>query len=277
MFEICAIFKNEARYLREWVEFHLLQGFDHFRLYDNGSSDDSTAVLSPYVECGVVSLRSWDAPLRDGWSHQIEAYRDCLASSQGAEWVGFIDTDEFLYSGTEDRFVDALSQYAEYPGVVIPWTVFGSAGLVEDDGGLVIERFTRCGRAPDSLVKSVIRVSHGFEITSEGGVHTFLPRDRQGRYPVSEAGLEVPVKKNIFGLTSHVFRCNHYPVKSREEFCRKVEKGREYLGGRFDTPVDEYLARFDKNEIEDVQIQRFVPKLKNALGLSLSQDRLVKL
>ncbi|WP_281510165.1 glycosyltransferase family 92 protein [Muribaculum gordoncarteri] len=35
MFAICAIFRNEARYMREWIEYHLLIGVDHIFLYNN--------------------------------------------------------------------------------------------------------------------------------------------------------------------------------------------------------------------------------------------------
>ena len=37
---ICAIFKNEAPFLKEWLEFHLMLGIDHFYLYNNNSEDD---------------------------------------------------------------------------------------------------------------------------------------------------------------------------------------------------------------------------------------------
>ena len=32
---ICAIYRDEAPYLREWIEFHRLVGVEHFFLYDN--------------------------------------------------------------------------------------------------------------------------------------------------------------------------------------------------------------------------------------------------
>ena len=37
---VCAIFKNEALYLREWLEFNHLVGIEHFFLYNNFSDDD---------------------------------------------------------------------------------------------------------------------------------------------------------------------------------------------------------------------------------------------
>ena len=36
---ICAIFKDEAPYLLEWLAFHRMIGVDLFVLYDNGSND----------------------------------------------------------------------------------------------------------------------------------------------------------------------------------------------------------------------------------------------
>ena len=34
---VCAIFKNEAPYLKEWIEFNHLVGVEHFYLYNNNS------------------------------------------------------------------------------------------------------------------------------------------------------------------------------------------------------------------------------------------------
>ena len=47
---IVAIFKDEGKYLKEWLDYHLLAGVDHFYLYNNDSSDDYAEVLAPYVE-----------------------------------------------------------------------------------------------------------------------------------------------------------------------------------------------------------------------------------
>ena len=32
---ICAIFKDEEEFLKEWLEFHLLVGIEHFYMYNN--------------------------------------------------------------------------------------------------------------------------------------------------------------------------------------------------------------------------------------------------
>lgn len=47
--------KNEKPYLKEWLEYHLLQGVEHFYLCDNGSTDGTDAYLEPYVAKGVIT------------------------------------------------------------------------------------------------------------------------------------------------------------------------------------------------------------------------------
>ena len=59
---ICAIYRNEAPYLREWVEFHRLAGVERFFLYDNRSTDEHREVLAPRIEDGTVVVREWPDP-----------------------------------------------------------------------------------------------------------------------------------------------------------------------------------------------------------------------
>ena len=49
----CTIYRDDADYLGEWIEFHRLVGVERFVLYDNGSTDDHLDVLAPYLEEGA--------------------------------------------------------------------------------------------------------------------------------------------------------------------------------------------------------------------------------
>jgi hypothetical protein len=53
---ICAIFQDEAPYLKEWIEFHRLVGVEHFYLYNHRSRDHYQEVLKPYILSGLVEL-----------------------------------------------------------------------------------------------------------------------------------------------------------------------------------------------------------------------------
>jgi hypothetical protein len=42
---VCAIFKDEAPYLLEWIAFHRMVGIDLLVLYDNGSTDGGPELI----------------------------------------------------------------------------------------------------------------------------------------------------------------------------------------------------------------------------------------
>ena len=46
----CIIIKNEAEYIKEWIDFHLLVGFDKIILYDNESNDNLKQKLENYIK-----------------------------------------------------------------------------------------------------------------------------------------------------------------------------------------------------------------------------------
>ena len=56
---LCLIFKNEAPFLKEWLDYHLTVGVEHFYLYNNSSDDDFKRVLEPYIKKGTVALIDW--------------------------------------------------------------------------------------------------------------------------------------------------------------------------------------------------------------------------
>ena len=64
---VTAIFRDEAPYLREWIEYHKLLGVEHFYLYNNLSQDKCNEVLAPYVKNGEVDLIEWP----ESWSPGI--------------------------------------------------------------------------------------------------------------------------------------------------------------------------------------------------------------
>ena len=89
---VCAIFKNEGPILKEWIEYHLLVGVDHFFLYNNFSDDNYREILAPYIERGIVDLIDWPVP-----QGQFPAYEDCWQKfRETTRWIALIDLNEFL-------------------------------------------------------------------------------------------------------------------------------------------------------------------------------------
>lgn len=124
---VCAVFKNEAPYLKEWIEYHQLIGVNHFYLYDCGSTDNFTRILRPYIRKGVVTLTRWPEFCKENadclfkWAlmTQIPAYENALLlhAVKETEWLTFLNVDEFLVPMHGNRITDVLDRYQEYSGV----------------------------------------------------------------------------------------------------------------------------------------------------------------
>ncbi len=101
---ICAIFRDEDRFLREWIEFHLCHGFEHIFLFaDRPSNITCTSLLlQPYIESGHITLDR-GVPTTDP---QIPTYNVCLQRyGPRARWIAFIDIDEFLFPSNPSESV----------------------------------------------------------------------------------------------------------------------------------------------------------------------------
>ena len=144
---VVAIFKDEGKYLREWLDYHLLAGVEHFYLYNNDSSDDYAEVLAPYVENNLVTLTDWS-----GRFVMYSAYNDAIARHRfDCRYMAFIDLDEFIFPKTNQSIVEVVDEvFSRDPNAAalgINWQIFGSNGEEKADYSRgVLERFTR--RAP---------------------------------------------------------------------------------------------------------------------------------
>lgn len=135
---ICAIFKNEARYLQEWIEYHRLIGIEHFYLYNNCSTDNYQDILQPYIKSGIVTLTDWPHP-----KAQMPVYNHCLKIHQkDVSWLGFIDLDEFIVLNHYKNIGIWLQKHRRLPMALIYWKIFSSNGVFsEKKNALVTETY----------------------------------------------------------------------------------------------------------------------------------------
>jgi len=252
----CMTYSNHASYIREWIEFHRLVGFERFFLYDNGSTDDHEAVLRPYVEEGIVIVHS-----RPGPAEQYPSFRDCLHRHRDdARWIAFIDIDEFLFSPRGRPVPDILADYEEFPAVGVNQALFGTGGHVERPDGLVIESYLyRSGNPAVRMVKNIVDPRRTTDVMN---AHVF----------VHTGGERVDVLKRPFrGRDSEevIFsrlRINHYYTKSRAEMEEKWARAEADTGNMRTREHLEHHLGNESRFLRDETILQFVPRLKAALG-----------
>lgn len=288
---VCAMFKDEAPYLAEWIEFHKLVGIEHFYLYDDRSEDSSRAVLEPWVRAGVVTLT--DCPVALAAGGQSRVYADGLKRARGhARWLAFIDVDEFLFSPERESLAEMLADYERHPGVLVNWQVYGSYGLETTPPGLVIESFLTRARTSwvrNQRVKSIVdptralhcRGPHFFEYADgalavtenhqpvriiEGYSSGRELKRKLARFPLTRLDPYAVRRSSVRRVSVQRLRINHYAVKSRQEFSEKIARhAPAAAGGRRSRVTPRYFAYHDRNEVRDALLAEYAPLVRSRL------------
>lgn len=127
---LVAVAKNENKYIKEWLDYHLNLGFDLIYLVDNGNNG---------------TLDSLDARIKiikdNQGAIQLKAYNAIYGQLKLGDVMCVLDIDEFLSLDTNiDRFVRENLQDCDC--LRLSWQVYGDCGNVKYEKKPVLERFT---------------------------------------------------------------------------------------------------------------------------------------
>lgn len=262
---VLAIFKNEAKYLKEWIEFHKIVGVEHFYLYNNNSEDNYLSVLKPYIDEGTVTLVQW--PKNQA---QMESYQDGITRFKSeSEWIGIIDIDEFVIPNDMDNVYDFLKDF-NCPAVVIYWKYFGASGRIDRrKTGLVAEDFTVSWRKYADIGKCFFNTKYDIDFSDKknGSFHHFLWANYRGkRIPPKNAFGKVCLPEyhpipHTADITHFPIQINHYFTKSYNEYLEKKSKGDVYF--KVNPHTLDYFYRHDKKgQSVDYHAYKYLIKLK---------------
>jgi hypothetical protein len=244
---VCAIFKNEAPWLKEWLIYHCdVLGAERFYLYNNDSTDEYLKILQPYIEKGIVELIDWSCsdpnhflPSEDPapWSGaQIGAYNDCLKNKalKKAKWVAMIDIDEFIVPVHGIKSFYRFLHHAEKKRkgtIKIPWRIFGTSHVIElKPGELLTEKLKF--RADDSHYwHNWAKSLHRPEGVQYCHIHDAVKMTPHFRREMSDP---------------NELRIHHYWTRT-EKFCREKRKEGDF-------------SAF--NQVEDDVFLQYVPSLR---------------
>jgi len=223
-----AIVKDEASYIEEWLCYHLRLGFEHFVVFDNGSSDNTAEVLKPYINYGVVTYVHW--PLFPG---QMDAYGFALrAFGHLTEWMSFFDPDEFYVLKKHATLVELLAG-VDADQLLVFWKMFGHSGHRARPPGLVVAEYAHCEDSLIGITKSIVRPS----ATEVAFVHNCLTTT--GR-TVNDRGQTLREDwRHEQPFRSEELVCiNHYFTRSYEEYAAKIQRGQ--VDGRSEKKLEPF-------------------------------------
>ncbi len=243
--------KDEADYILEWIEYYLLQGVEHFYVYNNNGTDNTEELLKPYIDKGIVTWHVYP-----GKSKQREIYNNALKKYRfETRWMGFIDVDEFIVSPSYIPLSDILKNYEAYNQLSIPFICYGTSGHQHKTNDLVIERFTRHGKV-ERFCKSIVNPRK--TVAADVHLHAVLGKSVDEKFDL----LYGSYPQNP---TANILRINHYVTKSVEEAMAKLQKGGSSRSAKI-YQKSNWFEKANHNEETDDIMAPYIPILKQKLG-----------
>ena len=264
---VVAIMKNESPYVKEWLNYHIWAGVEHFYIYNNDDNPDALQeVLKPYIDAGLVTHIFYP-----GKARQYEAYNDAVQNFRFfCRYMAFIDADEFIFPQSDKSIVEVVDELlADKPNaaaLAISRLEFGSNYQDNADFSRgVLERFTRRASDSSTSVKSIInprRVDYFFN------PHFAMYFVEYKSF--NEVGGEVATAYND-PPTIDKIRLYHYPIKSAEEWLAKVNRG---TADSFRNVYKSEDFSHDEaaNEIFDDSILKYLEKRKKFLKIKSDKE-----
>lgn len=282
---VVATMKDEGPYVLEWLAYYHLIGFDHFVVFTNDCWDTTPELLKAIgTHLGLVTHYNNDVPDFGPPVHhdpQRRAYLKALnlPCVRNAEFVLVADADEFLniHSGN-GTLNDLCAAAGPFDALSATWRLFGSDGHIHMSDDLVTAAFTACAAlGPMTLdrqlgVKTLFRPWNVEKIGVHRPFHTAPVRE--GKLPIrwvngSGENQYDHYRQLKWHATTQtdgraLVEMHHYPIKSADAFLVKARRGsaNSYDTNRVNI---EYWDRHDRNEEQNVSIQRHCPGLREIL------------
>ena len=259
-FAVCTMFKNEEKYIKQWIDYHhKVLGASKFYLYDNDSTDNYREVIQGYIDNGLVEVIPWETSeehaLR-GWyddavafvDYQLGAFNHCLKHKAlgNVRWLGIFDIDEFIVpTHGADSFQKLLNKrdnpwpFRTLGAYHIHWKVFGTSGIWDlDEKENMLERLTMRAFDDHGMNRRQVKSIYRPEAIDICKVHYAAKHYK--RYDRKKT------------LKTSDFNLNHYMLGTQKRFIEK----------RGVKPEDLEKLEAPFNMVEDKIILQYMDKLK---------------
>ena len=220
--------KMENHYIKEWVEYYYHLGFKKIFIYDNNdiNGEKLENTINKYISHNFVEIINYKGKTWKGINLQSTAFVDCYVNkSQGFDYIGLFDVDEFLYIGKFNKIYDYLSQskFKNFDCIKFPWLVYDDNDLIyiKNNDFSLNKRFTR-GNYFSNTCKSIFKT--GFkQINSTDFLNAHGPVglrtcDPDGIICNNGTDKTLPhfvMNKNIKKTKEYI---KHFKLKTLEEF-----------------------------------------------------------
>lgn len=126
---VCAMAKNENKYINDWVNWYLKLGFDKIYIYDNNDLDQE--YIGNFIEhksrVEIIDIRGVK---KEKLQHEV--YTN-FYNTHTFDWCFFCDIDEFLGGVRSIHLLLEHPMYRRASQIRIKWKLFGDDDLITRD------------------------------------------------------------------------------------------------------------------------------------------------
>lgn len=248
---LAAVFKEETKWLKEWLDYHILVGVDHFFLYIQDIDEELNKVLDilrPYPK-RLITTQPFEY---NKFDFQVKVY-DLILKKYGSKtkWMGFIDLDEFVFPVKEGLTLpDILSHYErdEIKGLNASVCTFGDSFLTSSPSSQIRDlTWKSFVSRPCNFTSKQFFLTEKIKEYVYGGCWNQCV-DEDYKRPIACKSSR-PMQK---------IRVNHYPIRSKEDWQKKVKRG---WPGLTESDWKHKHNMLNNNDVKDTLIHRYLSSL----------------
>ena len=289
---ICAIAKNEDKYIEDWLIYHFNLGFTQIAIYDNNIPDrkgdlkrqiKNSKKLTKEMKNKIIII---DATGKQ--RYQREAYNDYYNNNE-FDWCAFIDIDEFIvltdksgWENIQDMVNDNL--FTNATGIDLCWRTFSDGNIVDvpDDyiyNGKkcenitneterekaaidwetkipVYKRFTKETLIYESYYGKLMVRSRikNFEIKIHDSMSDYIVKSADGKFRPNIAKIHT-CGKDVYEDTKDIAYIAHYRTKTIREYLRQkyLNQSDAYGYSNRTLFIDDYFFKVNEKTAKKIE------------------------
>ena len=219
---LCTMAKNENLYVREFIEYYRVLGFNKIIIFDNNDIDGEKLdpIIGDYIKNNSVEI----IDIRGLFSTQISVYNYFYKRySHFFDWIAFFDIDEYLYIKNNLNINNYLYnlRFKNCESIIFNSHIYNDNNLEKYDNRTLIERFKSL-KLISKLAKSIVR--GGLKNIIFFSVHVCAKNinyfcDSTGKRIFPTSYIEIKKSKDYMAYIKHFY------TKTAEEMCIKINRG----------------------------------------------------
>jgi len=249
MISLIAVFRDEEKYIQEWILYHYIIGIKDFSLCCHQCSDNTAQLIENIknlLKDISINIVFNNQNNNSGWEFKNNIYSDLVSLSK-KDWCLCLDIDEFLVVDWEH--LQMITSNPNIGGVAIYQNIFGSSNHIHSPNGLVIDNYVYRNNNNISINCNYPIFDHPSDLFKE----VKMLFNKKGLKKIVNSH-EVIIDQNIINENLDLFKrykiqrstnyikINHYFTKSLEDWTFKTSRPRMSGASKYEISWFDYFG-----------------------------------